>query len=305
MNNPTISIIIPIYNVAPYIIECLESVYNQSYPNIEVILVDDCSTDESMQIVDTFLTSDRIKKTTLIHHSQNKGLSETRNTGINHATGDYIYFIDSDDYINSDCIESFVSLAIKYESANVIFGSATPLPITWDRICISSNKDSIPEYTDNISWIRKSFSKIGYIPVTAWNKLIKREHIISHNLFFKEDIVYEDQLWNFRLGNSIQSIAFNKKSTYTYRYIPNSIVNSNYSIKKMDSEVVITKELIKHIDYQYFLPQFIHILRRNYIAFCNRYGNKQYRPRSIRYFNFLVFFIKCLFLKPERLRVIK
>lgn len=305
MNNPTISIIIPIYNVAPYIIECLESVYNQSYPNIEVILVDDCGTDNSIQLVNNYLTTNQIKTIKVFHHKQNRGISAARNTGIKHSTGDYIYLMDSDDYITSDCIESFVSLAIKYNFPNVIFGSATPQPLDWKRINISSNKDSIPEYTNNVSWIRKSFAKIGFIPVTPWNKLIKKEHIINNNLFFKEGILYEDQLWNFRLGNSIQSIAFNKKSTYTYRYVPNSIVNSNYSIKKMDSEVVITKELIKHIDYQYFLPQFIHILRRNYIAFCNRYGNKQFRPRSIRYFKFLVFFIKCLFLKPERLRVIK
>lgn len=305
MNQPTISIIIPIYNVAPYIIECLESVYNQSYPKTEVILVNDCSTDESMQIVYKFLLSKQIKGTKIIHHPHNRGLSESRNTGINHATGDYIYFIDSDDYITSDCIESFVSLAIKYESTNVIFGSATPKPITWNRICISSNKNDIPEYTDNINWIRKSFAKIGYIPVTAWNKLIKREHIINNNLYFKEGIIYEDQLWNFRLGNSILSIVFNKKSTYTYRYVPNSIINSDYSIKKKDSEVVITKELIKNIDYRYFLPQFMHILRRNYTAFCNRYCHKQLPPYYILYPKALLFFIKCMFLKPEQLRVSK
>lgn len=304
MNMPTISIIIPIYNVAPYIIECLESVYNQSYPNIEVILVNDCSTDESMQIVDDYLISKQFKEIKIIHHPHNKGLSEARNTGINHAIGDFIFFIDSDDYITSNCIESFVSLALKYRTTNVIFGSATPLPTTWDKICISSNKDFIPEYTDNVSWIRKSFSKIGFIPVTAWNKLIRKEHIVKNNLYFKEGIIYEDQLWNFKLGNSIQSIAFNKEPTYTYRYVPNSIINSAYGIKNMDSEVIITKELMKYIDYRYFLSQFIHILRRNYIAFCNRYSKKQILPRFIRYPKFLLFFIKCLFLKPERLRVI-
>lgn len=304
MNQPTISIIIPIYNVAPYIIECLESVYNQSYPNIEVILVDDCGTDNSIQLVNNYLATNQIKTTKVFHHKKNRGISAARNTGIKHATGDYIYFMDSDDYITSDCIESFVSLAIKYNFPNVIFGSATPQPLDWKRINISSNKDSIPEYTNNVSWIRKSFSKIGFIPVTPWNKLIKKKHLIKYNLYFKEGIVYEDQLWNFMLGNSIQSITFNKKSTYTYRYVPYSIVNSDYSNKKKDSEVIITKELIKCIDYRYFLPQFIHILRRNYIAFCNRYNKKQVSSRFVRYPKFLLFFIKCLFLKPERLRVI-
>ena len=258
-----------------------------------------------MQIINDYLTPDFLKITTIIRHNQNKGLSATRNTGIKYATGDYLYFLDSDDFISSDCIESFVSMAIKYDFPNVIFGSAILQPRNWNKICISSNTNHIPEYTNNISWIRKSFAKIDYLPITAWNKLVKRTFILKNNLYFKEGIIYEDRLWNFRLGNSIQSIAFNKKPTYTYRYVPNSIINSDYSIKKMDSEVVITKELIKHIDYRYFLPQFIHILRRSYYGYCNRYCQKQLPPYYIRYPKALLFFIKCLFLKPEQLRVSK
>ena len=304
MLHPKVSIIIPIYNVAPYIIECLDSVYNQTYQNIEVILVDDCGTDNSMQIINAYLTPKHKKITTIIQHHQNKGLSIARNTGIKHATGEYLYFLDSDDFITSDCIESFILLVKKYNIPNVIFGSATLQPQNWNRICISSKASYIPEYTDNISWIRKSFAKIGYLPITAWNKLIKRSYVLKNNLYFKEGILYEDQLWNFRLGNNIKSIVFNKKDTYIYRYVPNSIINSEYGIKKMDSEVVLIKEFYKNIYYRYFFSQFIYILHRSNHAYCNRYRKKQLPPRYIRYLKVFSFFIKCLFFKPEQLRTI-
>ena len=106
-----VSIIIPVYNVAPYIIRCLDSIYNQSYPNLEVIIIDDCGTDNSMAIIDSYLTSDQHDITRIIHHHKNQGLSIARNTGINNANGEYLYFIDSDDYITSNCIKTLAELA--------------------------------------------------------------------------------------------------------------------------------------------------------------------------------------------------
>ena len=94
-----VSIIVPVYNVAPYITRCLNSIYNQSYPNIEVIIIDDCGTDNSMTIINSYLTSEQHAITKVIHHHQNQGISSARNTGINNANGEYLYFIDSDDYL--------------------------------------------------------------------------------------------------------------------------------------------------------------------------------------------------------------
>ena len=93
-----VSIIIPIYNVESYIANCLHSVFNQTYKDLEIILVDDCGTDKSMNIamesINKYKSSFYIK---VIHHKENKGLSAARNSGIKEATGDYIYFLDSDD----------------------------------------------------------------------------------------------------------------------------------------------------------------------------------------------------------------
>ena len=290
-----ISCIIPIYNVAPYIIQCLESVYNQTYQNVEVILVDDCGNDNSMEIINQYLTYEKLAITKIIHHIQNKGLSAARNTGIRHANGEWLYFLDSDDYISVDCFDSFIQLAQKYNNPPFIFGTATQVPQEWTKACISSDKADIPEYTNNISWIRKSFSKDHFLPITAWNKLINKDFLIQHKLFFKEGIIYEDNLWNWHIGNSVTAIAFNKKSTYFYRYVPNSIINKPYNKINMNSEAIIIKEMFKSITFNCFFRKFIYILHFSHSSYCKRQGNKPLSPFYIRYPKAFIYFIKCLF----------
>ena len=102
-----VSIIIPIYKVEQFIEDCLRSVYNQSYKNLEIILVDDCTPDDSMLIARNFVSKKELPKgmeIKFLSHKKNRGLSAARNTGIDAATGDYIYFLDSDDELSPDCI---------------------------------------------------------------------------------------------------------------------------------------------------------------------------------------------------------
>ena len=297
-----VSIIIPIYNVAQYIIECLESVYNQTYKNIEVILVDDCSTDNSMEIISEYLTFDKLSNTKVIHHTHNRGISAARNTGIIYAEGEYIFFLDSDDLLRLDSIESFILLAIKYNFPDCIYGSASPLDNNRTLACITLKHLDIPEYSSNITYIRKICYRRNFLPITVWNKLIKRKFIINNCIYFKEGIIYEDILWCFLLSNKLKTIAFNKKSTYMYRYVPNSITNKKYDIINKDSEVIITKEFFNNINYKYFFPQLIYTIHFNHSAYCRRYGNKPLPPSYIRYPKAFIFFLKCLFIKPEHLR---
>ena len=104
---PKISIIIPIYNVAEYITECLQSVMRQTYKGeIECILVDDCGKDKSISVAEQLISDYKGQiEFRILHHEHNRGLSAARNTGTDAATGDYIYYLDSDDYISDDCIE--------------------------------------------------------------------------------------------------------------------------------------------------------------------------------------------------------
>ena len=108
-----ISIIVPVYNVEQYVNECFDSIAAQTYKGeIECIFVDDCGQDDSVAILEKLITDYHgAIKFYIVHHEHNKGLSGARNTGIRHAQGDYLYFIDSDDSIKSDCIEKLVALA--------------------------------------------------------------------------------------------------------------------------------------------------------------------------------------------------
>ena len=99
-----VSIIIPVYNVASFIIQCLDSVRSQSYTNLEVILVDDCGTDNSMAVVQEYLKHHSFTEVKILHHTHNRGLSAARNTGLEAATGEYVFFLDSDDELTDDCI---------------------------------------------------------------------------------------------------------------------------------------------------------------------------------------------------------
>lgn len=297
-----VSIIIPVYNVAPYIIRCLDSIYNQSYPNLEVIIIDDCGTDNSMAIIDSYLTSDQHDITRIIHHHKNQGLSIARNTGINNANGEYLYFIDSDDYITSNCINTLAELAYKYNYPTAIFGSAKLEPENWNdkASCITSNKTDIPEFSNDIKWIRKAFIKNNFLSTTAWNKLIKRDFIVKNGLYFKEGIIHEDILWKWMIGNHITSIAFNKTNTYYYCYSPTSITNMENPIKKHESEDIIIKELFLNINIRYLIPQFIHIFHFCHLTYYSRLKTSQLPPIHIRYINTIIFSIKCLFKKQKK-----
>lgn len=209
-----ISIIVPVYNVEQYIKECFDSIAAQTYKgDIECIFVDDCGQDKSVEILEKMIADYQGGISfSIIHHEHNKGLSGARNTGIRHAQGDYLYFIDSDDSITSDCIEKLVALAEKYPQVDIVQGS-TKSKLEWFQL---ANKH-FPEYSDNFKWIRTTMLLRYSIPMTAWNKLVRKELIIKNGLYFEERLIHEDELWNFMLAKYVHSISFCCDITYIYR----------------------------------------------------------------------------------------
>ena len=225
-----ISIIVPVYNVEQYISECFDSIAVQTYKGeIECIFVDDCGQDKSVEILEKMIADYQGGISfSIIHHEHNKGLSGARNTGIRHAQGDYLYFIDSDDSITPDCIEKLVALAEKYPGVEVVQGS-TKSKQEWLQLA----KKHFPEYSDNFKWIRKTMLLRFSIPMTAWNKLVRKDLIVKNGLYFEEGLIHEDEIWNFMLAKHAHSIAFCCDITYIYRENPNGIIGQtkecNYS----------------------------------------------------------------------------
>lgn len=227
-SNPLISIIIPVYNVEKFIGYCVDSVINQSYTNIEILLIDDGSTDSSDILCDEYARTDnRIK----VIHKTNGGLSDARNVGIGIATGKYISFIDSDDYILPTYIEYLFNLISKSnadisvcqlinvdESNNVLSIGGDPV----DKI-VNGNIDCMKEYLSESS-----------IDTVAWRKLYKKD-------LFKSDIRYpvgkyhEDVWTTYKLIAQCNTIAIGSSALYAYRQRTGSIVNSSFSPKHLDS----------------------------------------------------------------------
>lgn len=199
MNVPNlVSIIIPLYNTEKYLRACLESVLAQTYSSIECIIVDDCSTDCSSQIATDVIANNQSPICfKFITHHQNKGLSATRNTGCSVATGEYIYFLDSDDIIDSDTILLMVR---EIQNRGVDFVAAThdslyPNPSAVTERC--TIEDEVFIY-DNTRKIIKAFSS-GLISSSPWNKLIRKKIIDDYHLRFPIGRVHEDCQWNLDL----------------------------------------------------------------------------------------------------------
>lgn len=233
-----VSIIIPIYNVELYIEKCLYSVLNQTYKNLEIILVDDCGTDKSIEIANKIITpyqtSHNIK---LIHHKQNRGLSAARNSGVKIATGEYIYFLDSDDSISNNCIERLMFPIL--QGNHVDFSIADYKVIGTNQIYPPLLlKEGIIKGNTNI--INSYCKKEWY--VMAVNKLINKSFLLKNNLFFKEDLLHEDELWSFQLASCAESMYVIQEKTYFY-YIRNNSITTAPKKKNFDATSTIIQEI--------------------------------------------------------------
>ncbi|MFI3266044.1 MAG: glycosyltransferase [Rikenellaceae bacterium] len=215
-----ISVIIPIYCVEEWVEKCINSIIDQGGGDIELIVVDDASTDNSMQIVQRLL-SDVKFSVVYITHEVNRGLSAARNSGIRAASGDYIYFLDSDDMLAPNALNSLLE-ATTNECWDVIVGNYKVLSEEGSYVSQRYNKRAA---YDNNDQIVRAFVD-GYIPVMAWNKLVKREYLSSNNLMFMEGVLHEDELWSFKLITTSEKLLMLGDTTYLYNVRQGSIMTT-------------------------------------------------------------------------------
>lgn len=228
-----VSIIIPVYNVADFIIPCLSSVAEQSYYHIEVIIVDDCGTDNSMQLVEQFISNYKGSiKFRILKHSRNAGLSAARNTGTAHAAGQYIYYLDSDDMLTPDTIKNLLEKAEETD-ADMICGEYCFVggEDIFDGHMNLKSDEVIIQGTQNIL---EALCRRQYF-VTAWNKLIKTDFLKKSGVSFIEGLLFEDDPWSVELAYKLNKIVLLNKKTYQYVYRKTSILNELNLKKKLTS----------------------------------------------------------------------
>lgn len=240
--NPLVSIIVPCYNASHYIQEVLLSIQNQTYKNIQCILINDGSTDNTLEIITSF-PDERFE----IYDQQNKGLSDTRNFGLEKAKGDFIFFCDSDDLLPPNSIETLVSAYTGKE--DIIVGKTATY--SWDK---KENISSLPHpsekqmITNNHSEVLIKNMTEGLSPI-AQNKLYKKTFIKENHLKFLSGIYHEDELWFFETMFSAKTVTFIPEITYLYT------VDNAQSItkKKSDKNLLGYLSVIKTVYSKYFL----------------------------------------------------
>lgn len=231
----SISIIIPVYNVEQYVQRCLESVTMQDVAetDMECLIVDDCGDDHSIDIVKSVITVYRGPiRFRLLQHEKNCGLSAARNTGLMEASGDYIMFVDSDDYLTPGCIRYFIDNLRKYPETDMVMGNVKNMK---NGSLLMPNLQE-PCFMDdpNVFFCRMLRHQIY---LYAWNKLIRRSVLTEHSVNFIDGILYEDQSWSYQLFSHLSSVLLLPQVTYIYEYNPTSIVNTSFSTSKADKVV--------------------------------------------------------------------
>lgn len=211
---PLVSVIVPVYNVERYIDECLHSIRAQTYPHLEILLVEDCSSDGSLQALQPHLADPRVR---LIRHERNGGLSAARNTGIEAASGEYVMFVDSDDLVDLTLVASCMSCAQR-TGVGVVTYACTPF-IDGEAVPADLKKVESPACTP-----------IGHgyfhLPHFAWLKFIRRDLLRDPALRFPVGLYYEDWPFHWRLGLIAPDRRQLDARLYHYRQRSSSITGS-------------------------------------------------------------------------------
>ncbi len=225
-NSKLISVIIPTYNVESYISQCLESLLCQSYKSLEIIVVDDGSTDNTIQIVEKYPVK--------VFKQENKGASSARNKGIGKASGEYIHFMDADDYLNLQFYERLISTIqladIDLACCEFVHERLPALSTNFEQVVLISNiRDKI------------LLTNAGNDGATV-RFLIKRSLLSKHKLYFEESLsIAEDMLFNYKLIYYAKNIITVPDAVYFYKNRPNSIMTSGGKIKRINKKLIIKR----------------------------------------------------------------
>ena len=217
-----ISVIVPIYKVEEYLEQCINSILNQTYKNLDIILVDDGSPDKCPKICDEYAKRDnRIK----VIHKQNGGLSDARNYGLNIAIGKYISFVDSDDYIDKNMYQDMIN-ELRKNNADIV--SCAINNVYSDRI----ESSDIEERVYDTESALKDLILGRNLNQTVWNKLYKKD--VINGILFEKGKINEDDFWTYQVFANSKKIITLNKPLYNYIHRKSSIMGQGYSEKNLN-----------------------------------------------------------------------
>lgn len=224
MSEPLISVILPIYNIQNYLKKCMDSIFAQTYKNLEIIMVDDGSTDESSDMCDKYIAED---SRVVVFHKKNGGLSDARNYGIKRAKGEYITCIDPDDFVDMDYVEYLYKLLTE---------NGTRMSVCQHRVLYDGRKnDELGSSGSEVLTNKVCIERMLYhdvIDTSAWAKLYEKS--LFDTVEYPKGKLFEDIGTTYKLMLQCEKIAVGYESKYNYIVRESSIVNCSFSKKKLD-----------------------------------------------------------------------
>ena len=263
-----VSVVVPVYNVAPYLKRCIDSILNQTEQDLELILVDDGSTDGSGEICDEYADDPKVT----VIHKKNGGLSDARNTGIREARGEYILFVDSDDYVDADILEKL--LAGTKDGVDVVIGGYRKI---YDDYMILFQCDGI--IPDRV-YSPEEYFKYARIDVVVCGNLFRRKYLIDNGIFFRVGFRHEDNEIFVRLYLQAAGIVGVKGTFYNYVVRENSLNTGKMSEDRERCLMIIFKDwlnqfsAVKDPDTR---KNLLNYLITTYLNICHDYRLKGWR----------------------------
>ncbi len=240
---PRFSIIIPAYNVEKYILECLNSVQKQSFQDYEIILVNDGSIDETECLC--IKASEKFEKIKY-YRKENEGLSKTRNFGIDHAEGEYIYFLDADDVLCDDALQAINNTIKIQDNPDIIITNYIKFDNCTRKIITESR---IPKkvFTNNSTMtVAQQFAECyiyGNFSIMAPLSIVKRKYLLDKELYFEEGILHEDELWTPQIFLNASAIAYCSNICYAYRVNREGSIMSLWTEKNLKDRILIITQM--------------------------------------------------------------
>ena len=284
-----VSVIVPIYNVEEYLEECLESIRNQTYTNIEVILVNDGSTDGSREICESYCEKDiRFR----LINQENQGQSVARNRGVKESVGQYIMFVDSDDVVNTDVLE----VLLPYMKTDV---DIVECEMTREKEAFFLNKIPTIVFEGNSKEAILNCIAFRAVKFCAFTKLYRRE--IVEKIPFLEGYIYEDVFTGINYLNHIRKIIVVDYIGYYYRVRPNSTMTKSFNEKNLDIFPIGKKLIESFDDNEYLLPYIGYFIFYLSLSHYQRDGITKVSPYFDMYENFIR---DCAFLAKQSKEVV-
>lgn len=274
--NVKVSVIIPFYNTKMYLKKCLDSIMNQNLKEIEIIIVNDCSEDDPENVLNEYLNDKRV---TIINHKTRKAAGGARNTALKIAKGEFISFIDSDDWVDINFIKTLYTAAIEYDADISMSGLIREYDVNRAHPVYKCKYDDFMLLNSDVAFrIMTNEYKYGFkIIPSALNKLYKKDFLLKNNITFIENILFEDQLFSYQVmlcANNILCVPgtlyhhYKRTGSIVQSFSKKNIVDLDYSYQEI-KKYLIEKDLFNRYKNNYYssLTHFYNLIIREIFEF--------------------------------------